>query len=238
MGIHSMGRSSMMQKTSSNRTLLKKSEDKRLVKRSVSYATNYSGPGSYEKVQGRTVEHTPSDDAIRRDWHQRAVAHTHAHTHRRPLSDEAGTHATSNRRHSETRGILNRFGGQRAHTHEHTDYSYGGVDINDDGEDDGFQLSDYAVTPVNNLPSSAPILTASKAIASKETHSNSKHSINSKNGKEEEEIDSYQSGAEGFRITKSTSVLNLFESVADTPNTMPEGGEVCDQSKLIKFTSF
>jgi hypothetical protein len=232
MGIHSMGRSSMMQKTASSRTLIKKSEDKRLVKRSVSYATNYTGlgSGSYKKIQGPSVDHTPNEDAARRDWHQRAV--THAHGHKHPLSDTM-THSSPNRRLTEARGLLNRYGGQHTHTHEHPDYSYGGVDFNDYDGDDGFQLSDYADSPANSPSGASP--SASKTNASKGKQFN--NSINSKNSSNGEEIDSYQSGAEGFRITKSASVVSLFEGV-DPPEPINGGGEVCSQSKLIQFNSF
>lgn len=233
MGIHSMGRSSMMQKTSSNRALIKKSEDKRLVKRSVSYATNYSGPGSYRRVQDPSVEHTPSEDAARRDWHQRAVTHAHAHTHKHPQSSsESMTYAYPNRRLSETKGILNRYGGQHAHMHEHSDYSYGGVDFNDNDVDDGFQLSDYTESPANNSPSTATSPSAFKTSTSKEKE---KHPKSFNNG---EELDSYQSGAEGFRITKSTSVVSLFESIVDSSDAPEGGGDVNSQSELIKFISF
>jgi hypothetical protein len=215
MGIHSMGRSSMMQKTASSRALIKKSEDKRLVKRSVSYATNYTGQGSgsYKKIQGPSVEHTPNEDAASWDWHQRAVTHVHAHGHKHPLSG-AVTHGSPTRRLTEGRGLLNRYGGQHSHTHDHSDYSYGGADFNDYNGDDGFQLRDYAGSPSNSPSGASP--SASKTSASKEKHlKNSKISNNSRNG---EEIDSYQSGAEGFRITKSTSALSLFEGVVDPPD--------------------
>ena len=189
MGLLSMGRSSMMQKNALNasKPVTKIDEEKKLVKRSVTYANNYCGMQSHAVQNKMSAKDRPNSDEVARGekWLQRSTVHQNV-----PRYDE-----------------------KRALFRNATDVaSYSAIDCDDDDDDD----EDVDIEMGRNLGLQLPtnhfhrIENENSKFYSSGTKS-SEENDNNCNGKIIPECDSYQSGASGYRITRGSSHLHMVE---------------------------
>lgn len=182
MGILSMGRNSIMQKSAATRSILKieEEEGRRLVKRSVSYANTYptaesssrsnissSGSSGYKTAH----DHPPNHGPALKSWHLRSTGH------RACIPD--GTKSAFAHTHLKgSRGVSEGGRGERIPAHYHALDSADEVVTGDVHQD----------VPLDDLSVPQTVGALSELHASRNSYT----------------PDSYQLGVEGYRIRKSS----------------------------------
>ena len=194
MGLLSMGRSSMMQKNALNasKPMTKIEEEKKLVKRSVTYANNYCGMQSDSVQNKMSAKDRPNSDEVARGekWLQRSTVHQNVP------------------RYDEKRALLRTVNDVA---------SYSAVDCDDDDDDE-----DVDIEMGRNLGLQLPtnhfhrIENENSRFYSSGTKSSEENEHNNCSGKMIPEFDSYQSGASGYRITKGSSHIHMVEMPLET----------------------
>lgn len=192
MGLLSMGRTSLMHKTSSTASIIKMSNEmeKKLVKKSIS-ANNYSGPKSVAYLMKNTsistTAHKPTKDESdsRKNWQERNSMYHRTHK-------IGGDHI----------GLIRKSGDNYGSSHHH---SYGAVDMNDDSTDGNSCCTD------NPDEISAPLSSQADGLLSVRSD-NSRDGIlgveNSNGNGLKAGVDNYELGNEGYRIIKSKTDLD------------------------------
>ena len=179
MGILSMGRNSIMQKSAATRSILKieEEEGRRLVKRSVSYGNNYStaesssrnnGAGSSSSGYKTAHDRPPNHGPALKSWHLRSTDHR-AHIPQGPKSVFPHAH----RKGRGVDGAIDDFTHAHYHALDNADDS-GCEDVHQDDQLDGI-----------SVPSTVGVLS--------DLHAGKGYIP-----------DSYQLGVEGYRITKNS----------------------------------
>ena len=183
----------MMQKNALNasKPVTKIEEEKKLVKRSVTYANNYCGMQSHSVQNKTSAKDRPNSDEVARGekWLQRSTVHQNV-----PRYDE-----------------------KRALFRNVTDVaSYSAIDCDDEDDDE-----DVDIEMGRNLELQLPtnhfhrIENENAKFYSTGTKSSEENEHNC-SGKMTPECDSYQSGASGYRITRGSSHLHMVEGPVET----------------------
>ena len=205
MGIHSMGRSSLMNKTNSNRSIIKGNDEreKKLVKRSVS-ANNYSGPKSVAYLMKNSSISTTARKATkderdsRRNWQQRNSMYkcTGEVCSKRQTSDRESDHKIDTSSYN----------------------GYGAINTGDDSTDDNPCTNDSDEDP------SSPVPQFDSHYYTKSNNGNSVFlGIPVPRGKGTTDgADNYENGNKGYRIIKTKADMK-FENIEEQRSDFIDG---------------
>ena len=231
MGLLSMGRSSMMQKNALNtsKPITKVEDEKKLVKRSVTYANNFNGVQTHTVRKKVSAKDLPNSDEVARSekWLQRSTIHK--------------KNVLGAPRYDEKRGMFRNSSDIASYASINIEDKDNDDDDNDDDDDNCYEDLEMGRNLGLQLPNTFHrIENDNFKFYSGDTKSSeeneSKKSSGKSSGKSLPEFDSYQSGASGYRITKTTSHLHLDDDVTlETADA--SHGKKGDEEKRSMFTN-
>ena len=225
MGLLSMGRSSMMQKNALNasKPITKIEDEKKLVKRSVTYANNFNGVQPHSVRNKLSAKDLPNSDEVARSekWLQRSTIHK--------------KNVLGVPRYDEKRGMFRNSSDIPSYASINIEDEDNNID-NDDNSDDYEDLETGRNLGLQLPNTFHRIENDNFKFYSGDTKSSGENDSKKSSGKSLPEFDSYQSGASGYRITKTSSHLHLDDDVTlETADA--SHGKKGDEEKHNMFTN-
>ena len=221
MGLLSMGRSSMMQKNALNasKPFTKIEDEKKLVKRSITYANNFNGVQPHSVRNKMSAKDLPNSDEVARSekWLQRSTIHKNV---------------LGVPRYDEKRGMFRNSSDIPSYSSINTE------DKDKDNDDDDYEDLEMGRNLGLQLPNTFHRIESDNfKFYSGDTKSSDENESKKGSGKSLPEFDSYQSGASGYRITKTSSHLHLHDDDVTLDTADASHGKKGDEEKRIMLTN-